>query len=74
MAVPVASSPAAATASFTVACAGGIFANGSATSTVTLNPASAYSLTALVANASGGAALHVDSNLVNGWGLRRRST
>ncbi|MGH9641355.1 MAG: TIGR03118 family protein [Terriglobales bacterium] len=57
------------TASFTIACAGGAFASGSATSTVTLNAASAYSLTALVANASGGAALHVDSNLINGWGL-----
>ncbi|HEY4973652.1 MAG TPA: TIGR03118 family protein [Steroidobacteraceae bacterium] len=61
--------PAVGTASFTIACAGGAFSNASASSTVTVNAASAFSLTSLVADTSGGMAAHVDPNLVNAWGL-----
>jgi uncharacterized protein (TIGR03118 family) len=59
---------AAGTASFTIGCAGGAFSMTDQTVTVTVNPASAYSLTALVANTAGMAA-NTDPNLVNAWGL-----
>jgi uncharacterized protein (TIGR03118 family) len=59
---------AAGTASFTIGCAGGAFSMANQTVTVTVNPASAYSLTALVANTAGVAA-NTDPNLVNAWGL-----
>ena len=59
---------AAGTASFTIGCAGGSFSMANQTVTVTVNPASAYSLTALVANTAGMAA-NTDPNLVNAWGL-----
>ena len=59
---------AAGTASFTIGCAGGAFSMANQTVTVTVNPASAYSLTALVANTAGMAA-NTDPNLVNAWGL-----
>jgi hypothetical protein len=52
------------TASFTIGCAGGSFSMANLTVTVTVNPASAYSLTALVANTAGMAA-NTDPNLVN---------
>jgi uncharacterized protein (TIGR03118 family) len=57
------------TATFTIACAGGAFGNGSATAMLTVSAASAFSLTSLVADTAGGMAAHVDSNLVNAWGL-----
>jgi hypothetical protein len=57
------------TASFTIGCAGGIYGNGSATAKVTVNAASAFSLTSLVADTAGGAAAKVDANLVNAWGV-----
>ncbi|MGH8230452.1 MAG: hypothetical protein ACRESY_01375, partial [Steroidobacteraceae bacterium] len=57
------------TAMFTLACAGGNFANGTATVTLTVNAASAYSLTALDADTSAAGAAHTDPNLVNAWGL-----
>ncbi len=56
------------TATFTIACAGGAYSNASASASVTVNPASAYSLTALVADTAGMAA-NTDANLVNAWGL-----
>jgi uncharacterized protein (TIGR03118 family) len=57
------------TATFTIACAGGVYGSGSATATLTVTAASAFALTALVADTAGGAAAHVDANLVNAWGL-----
>lgn len=59
---------AAGTATFTIGCSGGAYSMGSASASVTVNPASAYSLTALVANTAGMAA-NTDANLVNAWGL-----
>ena len=59
---------AAGTASFTIGCAGGAYGMANQTVTVTVNPASAYSLTALVANTAGMAA-NTDPKLVNAWGL-----
>jgi hypothetical protein len=56
-------------ASFTLACAGGSFANGSATAQLTVTAASAYSLSALDADTSAAGAAHTDPNLVNSWGL-----
>jgi uncharacterized protein (TIGR03118 family) len=59
---------AAGTASFTIGCAGGAYSMANQTVTVTVNPASAYALTALVADTAGMAA-NTDANLVNAWGL-----
>jgi uncharacterized protein (TIGR03118 family) len=60
---------AAGTETFTLTCTGGQYANGSASTTLTVNPASAFSLTNLVADAAGGTAITTDANLVNPWGI-----
>jgi uncharacterized protein (TIGR03118 family) len=56
--------------SYTLSCSGGSY-DGSATQTATLtvSAASAFSSTALVANAAGAGAQTVDTHLVNGWGI-----
>ena len=60
---------AAGTDTFTLTCTGGAYASGSATATLTVNAASAFSLTNLVADTSGGTAVTTDANLVNPWGI-----
>jgi len=54
---------------YTLNCTGGAYSSGSASATLTVNSASAFSLTNLVADAAGGTALSTDANLVNPWGL-----
>ena len=54
--------------SFNLGCTGGGFTGNVATATVTVNAASAFSATALVADTAG-MALTTDAHLVNGWGL-----
>jgi uncharacterized protein (TIGR03118 family) len=56
------------TAGFTLSCSGGGFTGNGATANVTVNAASAFSVTALVADTAG-VALTTDAHLVNGWGL-----
>jgi uncharacterized protein (TIGR03118 family) len=60
---------AAGTQTFTLMCSSGAYSSGSASATLTVNAASAFSLTALVADTAGGTATNVDANLVNAWGL-----
>jgi uncharacterized protein (TIGR03118 family) len=60
---------AAGTATFTIACTGGSYSSGSANASVTVSPASAFTLTNLVADTASAMAAHVDPNLVNAWGL-----
>jgi uncharacterized protein (TIGR03118 family) len=54
---------------FSLNCSGGAYSSGSASATLTVNAATAFSLTSLVADTAGGTAAHVDANLVNPWGL-----
>ena len=54
---------------FTLACSSGAYSSSSASATLTVNAASAFSLTSLVADTAGGTAATVDPNLVNAWGL-----
>jgi uncharacterized protein (TIGR03118 family) len=54
---------------FTLTCGSGIYSSNSASATLTVTPASAAMVTELVANVAGGTATHVDTNLVNPWGV-----
>jgi uncharacterized protein (TIGR03118 family) len=54
---------------FTLTCGGGTYGNNRASATLTVNAASAFSLTDLAADAAGGTATNVDANLVNPWGV-----
>jgi uncharacterized protein (TIGR03118 family) len=60
---------AAGTETFTLSCTGGAYTSGTASATLVVNAASAYSLTNLVADTAGGMATRIDANLVNPWGL-----
>jgi uncharacterized protein (TIGR03118 family) len=54
---------------FTLNCSGGIYSSSSASATLTVTAASAAAVSALVSNVAGGAATHIDANLINPWGL-----
>jgi len=54
---------------FTLTCASGIYSSNSASATLTVTAASAAMVTELVSNVAGGTATHVDTNLVNPWGI-----
>lgn len=54
---------------YTLSCTGGAYSSGSASAALTVNAASGFSLTNLVADTAGGTALVTDTNLVNPWGL-----
>lgn len=54
---------------FTLACSDGMFSSNTQSGTLTTNPASAFSQTALVSNVTGTVALRTDANLVNPWGI-----
>ncbi len=56
-------------ATYTLSCTGGAYTNGTGSATLTVNAASGYSLTNLVADAAAGSAANVDAHLVNPWGL-----
>jgi uncharacterized protein (TIGR03118 family) len=54
---------------FTLTCGSGIYSSDSASATLTVTAASAATVTELVSNVAGGTAMHVDTNLVNPWGV-----
>jgi uncharacterized protein (TIGR03118 family) len=55
---------------YTLVCTGGIYSPSTGVSaTLTVNPQSGFTLTALVADAAGTAAVKTDANLVNAWGI-----
>jgi uncharacterized protein (TIGR03118 family) len=54
---------------FTLTCGSGIYSSNSAAATLTVTAASAAMVTELVSNVAGGSATHVDTNLVNPWGV-----
>ncbi|HEX3912645.1 MAG TPA: TIGR03118 family protein [Steroidobacteraceae bacterium] len=54
---------------FTLNCSGGIYSSSSASATLTVTAASTATVTELVADVAGGTAMHVDTNLINPWGL-----
>jgi uncharacterized protein (TIGR03118 family) len=54
---------------FTLTCSSGIYSSNSASATLTVTAASAATVTALVADVAGGMSTHVDTNLVNPWGV-----
>jgi uncharacterized protein (TIGR03118 family) len=54
---------------FTLTCGSGIYSSNSASATLTVTAASTAMLTELVANVAGGSAAHVDTNLINPWGV-----
>jgi uncharacterized protein (TIGR03118 family) len=60
---------AAGTMSFMLECAGNGYSTNSASTVLTVNAASAYSQTVLLADQTGGIASHTDANLVNPWGV-----
>ena len=60
---------AAGTLTYSLNCTGGAYTSGTGSATLTVNAASAFSLTNLVADAAGGTATNTDANLVNPWGL-----
>ncbi|MEO7208569.1 MAG: TIGR03118 family protein [Steroidobacteraceae bacterium] len=60
---------AAGTDTLSLSCTGGAYSAGSASATLAVAAATAYSLTRLVADTAGGTAANVDTNLVNAWGL-----
>jgi uncharacterized protein (TIGR03118 family) len=55
--------------SYTLNCTGGVYSSGTGSATLTVNAASGYALTNLVADTAAGGAVNVDANLVNPWGL-----
>jgi uncharacterized protein (TIGR03118 family) len=57
------------TDTFSLSCTGGVYSNGTGSATLTVNAASTFSLTNLVADTAGGSAANVDANLVNPWGI-----
>jgi uncharacterized protein (TIGR03118 family) len=54
---------------FTLTCSSGIYSMNSASATLTVTAASTATVTELVSNVAGGTATHVDTNLVNPWGV-----
>jgi uncharacterized protein (TIGR03118 family) len=54
---------------FTLTCSSGIYSMNSASATLTVTAASTATVTELIANVAGGTAAHVDTNLVNPWGV-----
>jgi uncharacterized protein (TIGR03118 family) len=60
---------AAGNAVYTLTCSGGAYASASGSATVTVNAATSFTLTRLVADQAAAAAANVDANLVNPWGL-----
>lgn len=54
---------------FTLTCSSGVYSSNSASATLTVTAASAATVTALVSDVAGGMATHVDTNLVNPWGV-----
>ncbi len=54
---------------FTLTCSGGIYSSNSASATLTVTAASAATVTPLVSDVAGGMAAHVDTHLVNPWGV-----
>jgi uncharacterized protein (TIGR03118 family) len=54
---------------FTLTCSSGIYSSSSASATLTVTAASTATVTELVSDVAGGMASHVDSNLVNPWGV-----
>ncbi len=60
---------AAGTDTFNLSCTGGAYSAGTASAALTVSAATAFSLTKLVADVSGGAAANVDAHLVNPWGI-----
>ncbi|MEO7206914.1 MAG: TIGR03118 family protein [Steroidobacteraceae bacterium] len=54
---------------FTLTCSSGIYSSNNASAMLTVTAASAATVTELVANVAGGTAAHVDTNLVNPWGV-----
>jgi uncharacterized protein (TIGR03118 family) len=57
------------TETFTLTCSGGIYSSSVGSATLTVTSPTAYSLTALVADAAGGTATNVDAKLINPWGV-----
>jgi uncharacterized protein (TIGR03118 family) len=57
------------TETFTLTCSGGIYSSNSASAMLTVTAASSATVTELVSNLAGGTAMHMDTNLVNPWGL-----
>lgn len=54
---------------FTLTCSSGLYSMNSASATLTVTAASTATITELVSNVAGGTATHVDTNLVNPWGV-----
>jgi uncharacterized protein (TIGR03118 family) len=54
---------------FTLTCSSGVYSMNSASATLTVTAASTATVTELVSNVAGGTATHVDTNLVNPWGV-----
>ena len=54
---------------YSLSCTGGAYSSGNGSAMLTVDAASAFSLTNLVADVAGGAAENTDANLVNPWGL-----
>lgn len=60
---------AAGTETFDLTCSSGIYSSSTASATLTVTAASAVTVTDLVADVAGGTAAHVDTKLVNPWGV-----
>jgi uncharacterized protein (TIGR03118 family) len=60
---------AAGTETFDLTCSSGVYSSSMASATLTVTAASAVTVSDLVADVAGGAAAHVDTKLVNPWGL-----
>ena len=60
---------AAGTETFDLTCSSGIYSSSTASATLTVTAASAVTVTDLVADVAGGTATHVDTKLVNPWGV-----
>jgi uncharacterized protein (TIGR03118 family) len=54
---------------FTLTCSSGVYSMNSAAATLTVTAASTATVMELVSNVAGGTATHVDTHLVNPWGL-----
>lgn len=54
---------------FTLTCGSGIYSSTSASATLMVTAASAATVSELVSDVAGGTAMHVDTNLVNPWGV-----
>ena len=57
------------TSTYSLSCTGGTYSSGNGSATLTVNAASVFSLTNLVADVTGGTATNTDPKLVNPWGL-----